>query len=86
MTWLVPLLLLAVANVAVSTAVAKSHLYSHGQVVAQLCIVWLVPVAGGLVVGLFLWGQRFPGKSRLGQGADPASWQNAENPPHLQGD
>jgi hypothetical protein len=86
MAWLIPLILLTVANIAVSIAVARSHVYSHGQVVAQLCIVWLVPIAGALVVGLFLRTQRVPEKSRWGQGADPANWQNAENPPHLQGD
>ena len=49
---------LIIANVAVSVAVARSHLYGGWQKAAQIGLLWTVPAAGAIVVGVFLYSQR----------------------------
>ena len=49
---------LIIANVVVSLAVARSHFYSSGQKSVQIVFVWLVPAAGAIAVGVFLYSQR----------------------------
>jgi hypothetical protein len=49
---------LGLANLVVSLAVARSHYYGAGQKVAQITLVWALPVVGALGVGAFLYSQR----------------------------
>jgi hypothetical protein len=54
----VVLVVLLIANVAVTVAVTKSVFYSGRQKLFQSCIVWLAPFVGALGVGMFLYSQR----------------------------
>jgi H+/Cl- antiporter ClcA len=49
---------LLLANIAVSVAVMRSHYYSGRQKLSQVLLVWLLPLLGALVVGVFLYSQR----------------------------
>ncbi len=49
---------LAALNVAVCIAAARSGNYTRAQVVAQSFLVWLVPMIGAIVVGIFLFSER----------------------------
>ncbi|HEY3049432.1 MAG TPA: hypothetical protein VGJ72_18465 [Polaromonas sp.] len=80
--FLAALVCIALLNAVVSVAVARSGYYSGGQVAAQVVIVWLIPVLGAVVVGVFLWSQRAATAST--SGADPENWQNAEDSPHTE--
>ncbi len=55
---LIALLALMAVNTAVSAAVVRSGYYERRQVMAQTAIIWLVPVMGALIVGVFLRAQR----------------------------
>jgi len=46
------------ADIWVTIAVSRSVYYSRRQKRIQVCIVWLVPLAGALLVGVFLYSQR----------------------------
>lgn len=41
-------------NAIVSTAIALSGYFSWRQKIAQVLLVWLVPILGGVMIGLFL--------------------------------
>lgn len=47
-----------VANLGVSTALLRSARYSTPQKMAWLCIIWLLPLAGSLLAGVFLQAKR----------------------------
>ena len=47
-------LALVCINAFVSWRVAKSALFERPQVIRQVVLVWLVPIVGALLVGLFL--------------------------------
>jgi phosphate/sulfate permease len=49
---------MAILNVAVSVAVMSSSAYSGRQKCLQILIVWIVPVIGGVLFGLFMLSQR----------------------------
>ena len=49
---------LLAADIWVTIAVSRSVYYSRRQKNVQTCIVWLVPLAGALLVGVFLYSQR----------------------------
>ena len=51
-------LLLAAANVLVSSLVVRHALYSHSQKALQILLVWLVPVIGAIVVWQVLRAQK----------------------------
>ena len=71
---------LAIINVIVCLMVAKSDCYTRQQVWLQWAIVWLLPLLGAVLVGVFLRAQRAePSATRKG-GAAHDNWQNAENP------
>jgi hypothetical protein len=53
---------LVVANTIVSVAVARAEDLARSQVLAQLAVVWLIPVLGAAVIGTFLWSEAHPGK------------------------
>jgi hypothetical protein len=46
------------ADIWVTIAVSRSVYYSRRQKKLQVCIVWLVPLVGALLVGVFLHSQR----------------------------
>ena len=46
------------ADVWVTIAVSRSVYYSRRQKKIQVCIVWVVPLVGALLVGVFLYSQR----------------------------
>ena len=48
----------ALLNLAISVAVARSQGLSFGQKLAQCLVVWLLPPLGALLIGLFMWTQR----------------------------
>ena len=48
----------AILNLAVSTAIARSESLTVRQKVAQVLIVWLVPPLGAMLIGTFMWTQR----------------------------
>lgn len=62
---------LGIASAAVSYAVAVSSCFSPRQKVAQILIVWLVPVVGSIVVGMFLVEQADASPLRTAQGGAP---------------
>jgi hypothetical protein len=49
---------LLLANVGVSVSILRAHYYNRSQKAAQMTIVWLLPLAGALGVGIFLYSQR----------------------------
>ncbi len=73
----VVLTLVLLLNTFVSVALFRSGVYSKGQVVAQSAIVWLVPLLGAALVGLFLLSQGTRQKASDG-GSEHENWQNAE--------
>jgi hypothetical protein len=54
----IALIAVAVLNAIVSAAVALSTYYSPRQKLLQIIFVWLLPVLGATLFGLFLWSQR----------------------------
>jgi H+/Cl- antiporter ClcA len=48
----------AVLNVAVTCAIAVNDGLHIRQKVGQALVVWLIPVLGGLAIGVFMWTQR----------------------------
>jgi|SoiMethySBSTD1v2_1073268.scaffolds.fasta_scaffold129503_4 hypothetical protein len=48
---------IAIANIAVSVALVRSHFYSGTQKAAQLAIIWLIPLFGVVGIGAFLRAQ-----------------------------
>jgi hypothetical protein len=46
-----------ILNCAVSLLIARNEGLSSRQKVGQLLVVWLVPVFGSLLIGMFLWSQ-----------------------------
>ncbi len=55
---LIVLLALLAINAAVTVAIARSGYYEGRQLLAQAAIIWLVPVIGAVIVGVFLRVQR----------------------------
>ena len=51
---------LACANTFVSYRIAKSDLFERRQVLWQIALVWLVPIFGFMLVGLFLRNEARP--------------------------
>ena len=51
---------LVVANVAASVATVKSGSFTRGQIVAQLALIWLLPVAGAALIAVVLFSDRAP--------------------------
>jgi len=49
---------LLVLNAAVTWAVSVDQGFLTRQKVGQALVVWLIPVLGGLVIGIFIWTQR----------------------------
>ncbi|MGO4701296.1 hypothetical protein [Dyella sp. 2RAB6] len=52
------LVIVALLNLIVSVAVARSESLTPGQKLGQLLIVWLMPPLGVTLIGLFMWTQR----------------------------
>jgi zinc transporter ZupT len=79
------LLLLAIGaallSLVTSYYVARSGYYSRSQVVAQIAIIWLVPLLGAIFVYLIMSSNR-PNQRRE-VGADSHNWQNAEDVSHV---
>ena len=48
---------IAIVNLVVSIAIAISPGYTPRQKIAQIVLVWLIPVVGSVIFGLFLWSQ-----------------------------
>jgi ABC-type transport system involved in multi-copper enzyme maturation permease subunit len=60
-TFALPTILLGtllVANVVVSIAIAGAVYYSPQQKIAQILLIWFVPLIGAIGVGVFLYSQR----------------------------
>jgi len=49
---------LLLANIVVSIAVVRAHYYSGRQKLAQVVVVWLLPLVGAVAIGVFLYSQR----------------------------
>jgi cytochrome bd-type quinol oxidase subunit 2 len=49
---------LAILNLVVSIAVASSAAYSGRQKIVQILIIWIAPVIGSVLFGLFMLTQR----------------------------
>lgn len=49
---------IALVNLVVSIAIAVNAGYTRRQKLAQIVLVWLIPVIGSVVFGVFLWTQR----------------------------
>ena len=75
---LTALSLVVLADIATSVAVARSGLYGRSQVLAQIGIVWVVPILGAILVATFLWSQRRQAPRRSA-GEDPDRWQGGED-------
>ena len=78
------LIALAIFNLVVSIAVASSTAYSGRQKIMQILIIWIVPVIGGVIFGLFMLTQRgnapltgYPSET----GEDVGQIWSALNPP-----
>lgn len=56
-------LAIALLNLVVSIAIAVSASYATCQKVLQILLVWLVPVVGGVLFGVFILSQRENTKS-----------------------
>lgn len=67
---------IAMLNLVVSIAIAISSAYVTRQKVLQILIVWIVPLLGGVLFGLFILSQRENTQSAR----DPS-----ENPDNIQG-
>ncbi|RDS81889.1 hypothetical protein DWU99_15835 [Dyella psychrodurans] len=52
------LIAVAILNLVVSVAVASSSAYSGRQKMLQILVIWVVPVAGALLLGLFMLTRR----------------------------
>lgn len=48
----------ALLNLIVTVAIIRSDGLGIGQKIAQTLIVWLVPMLGGVMIGMFMWTQR----------------------------
>jgi hypothetical protein len=72
------LLFIVAFNAGVSVAVVRSGLYTRSQVAAQAALVWLLPLLGAIVVGLFLWSQSQAERHDL-NGEDADRWQGGEH-------
>ena len=48
------LTVLAIANIVVTALLLRSRLYSRGQQLTQLALIWLLPVIGFITVWYFL--------------------------------
>jgi hypothetical protein len=57
-TLVVALIAVAVFNAMVCAAIALSSCYRPRQKLLQIIFVWLLPVLGATLFGLFLWSQR----------------------------
>lgn len=55
---LIALIALAAVNAAVSIAIIRSGYYERRQLIAQVAIIWLIPMMGAVLVGIFLRVQR----------------------------
>ena len=71
----------ALLSLVTSYLVARSGYYSRSQVIAQIAIVWLIPLLGAIFVYLIMSSNR--PNQRRGIGADPHNWQNAEDVSHV---
>jgi membrane protein implicated in regulation of membrane protease activity len=58
------LIALACANMLVSFRVARSDLFARRQIVWQIILVWLLPVIGFTLIGLFLRNEERPSAQR----------------------
>ena len=67
----------ALLSLVTSYLIARSGYYSRSQVVAQIAIVWLIPLLGAVFVYLIMSSNRL--NQRRGVGADPHNWENAED-------
>jgi hypothetical protein len=47
-----------ILNLAVTLAIAISSAYTGRQKILQSLVVWIVPVLGGVLIGLFMLAQR----------------------------
>jgi len=58
--FLVPIAIgaLLIANLGVSIAIGRSGYFASNQKVAQIVVVWLLPLIGAVLVGVFLYSQR----------------------------
>ena len=70
----------AVLSLFASLAIVRGGFYTKSQAVAQIAIVWLVPVFGAVLVYLVMSSNR-PARSQS-VGANPDNWQNAQEHPH----
>jgi hypothetical protein len=52
------LIAVAILNLIVSVAVGRSTSYNGRQKILQVLMIWVFPVIGGLLLGLFLLSQR----------------------------
>lgn len=52
------LITVAILNLVVSVAVARSSALSGRQKILQILVIWVVPVVGGVLFGLFMLTQR----------------------------
>ncbi|SFR86825.1 hypothetical protein SAMN05216570_0140 [Dyella sp. OK004] len=78
------LFVLGALNVAVTLAIVINQGLSIRQKIGQALLVWLVPVLGGLLIGMFMWTQRgfvsptgYPDEPRR----DPADVYLGSHPP-----
>lgn len=51
-------LVVAILNLVVSIAVASGSALSGRQKILQILVIWVVPVVGGVLFGLFMLSQR----------------------------
>ena len=80
--WLILLAIgVALLSLVTSYLIARSGYYSRSQVVAQIAIVWLIPLLGAIFVYLIMSSNR--PNQRHGVGADPHNWENAEDVLHV---
>ncbi|WP_284321434.1 hypothetical protein [Dyella acidisoli] len=71
------LIVAVVLNVFVSVAVAISGCYSARQKISQIVIIWLLPILGAVLFGLFLVSQSGSGAGigcRSEVEDDPQTW------------
>ncbi len=76
------LFLLIVVNLAVCLGVARSHFYTRAQVWMQAALVWLLPLLGAVLGGIFLWTQYAQVKVSRGTREAWESWQNPADTSH----
>lgn len=76
------LFVLIVVNLAVCVGVARSRFYTHAQMWMQAALVWLFPLLGAVLVGIFLWTQYAQAKASRGTREGCENWQNPADTTH----